>query len=936
MVNVKKISENIWEIPKEDGMLVPGRIFASDKLMKYIEKDKTLEQVKNVAHLRGILKYSMAMPDAHQGYGACVGGVAAFNLDEGIISPGAIGYDINCLTGDSKILTEFGTFKDIKDFENEFIEVETQDCLSLKKKMFLNKLTTINPESKNKENKEINFIISKVDSIFKLTTKSGFEIKSTKEHPFLTKNGMLELKDIEMNYEVAVNTFKGIDYKGRIDRNKAILAKLFGYILGDGYVNLSRNNTNIAFYGKEEDLKEIQKDITELGFNSRIISRERNHEINTKYGIKRFKAKNYELYCKSKKFALILKELGIIMGKKTNQEFLIPKWITKGEDYVKRLFLAGFFGAELSSPSTHTKTGFYSPILSQNKDLKLESNIRQFLLQITEMLNYFGVRVNKISKDKEVKSYRFRLIISAEEDNLLRLYTKIGFEYNKKRQMLADIASLYILKKKKVQKEREEIANKIKEYKSKGFKIKELLDLFSDKVNKRFVERHYYENCNQRINLDFISFSEFKEKKLKEYEMYGCIFDKVESIMDLNREETVYDFNMKDNHNFIANNIIVSNCGIRILQSNIKIDDFLKKRKELLDVLYKNIPSGVGGKAKIRIDKEMLKSVCEEGVDWCIKNGYATKEDKERTEEYGHIKDADFNEVSDRAIKRGMPQLGSLGAGNHFIEIQKVDRIFDENTAKIFGVDKDNILIMVHCGSRGFGHQIASDYIKIMEEKIGFKDLPDRELINAPFNSELGQKYYKAMCCAINYAFCNRQMITHWIRETFKEFFPDSELKLIYDVAHNSCKIEEHIVDGKKEKIGVMRKGATRAFGPGRKDLPKYYQETGQPIIIPGSMGTASYILVGTKKAEEISFATTAHGAGRVMSRHAALNQFRGEQIKKELNEKDIEVKSGSLKGLAEEGPKVYKDIDEVIEVSHQLGIGNKVVRVVPLAVMKG
>ena len=378
------------------------------------------------------------------------------------------------------------------------------------------------------------------------------------------------------------------------------------------------------------------------------------------------------------------------------------------------------------------------------------------------------------------------------------------------------------------------------------------------------------------------------------------------------------------------------NCGVRVLQSNIKVDDFLKKRTDILNALYKNIPSGVGGKAKIKLNREILKEVCETGVDWCIKNNYATKEDRERTEEYGSMKGADFKEVTERAIIRGMPQLGSLGAGNHFLEVQKVDEIFDEKIAKVFGIKKDDVLIMVHCGSRGFGHQIASDYIKIMEEKIGFEDLPDRELICAPFKSELGQKYYKAMCCAINYAFCNRQMITYWIRETFREFFPDSELKLIYDVAHNACKIEEHIIDGKKEKVGVMRKGATRAFGPGRKDLPEIYQETGQPILIPGSMGTASYILVGTKKAEEISFATTAHGSGRVMSRHAALRQFRGEQIKKELSEKNIEVKAGSWKGLAEEGPGVYKDIDEVIEVSHNLGIGNKVARVIPLGVIKG
>lgn len=304
----------------------------------------------------------------------------------------------------------------------------------------------------------------------------------------------------------------------------------------------------------------------------------------------------------------------------------------------------------------------------------------------------------------------------------------------------------------------------------------------------------------------------------------------------------------------------------------------------------------------------------------------------ERTEEYGHMKDADFKELSDRAIKRGMPQLGSLGAGNHFLEVQKIDNIYDENISKIFGIDKDNITIMIHCGSRGLGHQVASDYIKLMEEKIGFKDLPDRELINAPFKSELGQKYYKAMCCAVNYAFANRQMIMHWVRETFKQFFPDSELKLIYDVAHNIAKVEEH--DG--EKVIIHRKGATRSFGPGRKELPKVYQKTGQPVLIPGSMGTYSYLLVGTKEAEEISFGSTAHGAGRLMSRHSALKQFRGEAIKKELEDKDIEVKAGNWKSIAEEAPGVYKDVNEVVKVSHELGLGNLVVRLKPLMVLKG
>jgi len=378
------------------------------------------------------------------------------------------------------------------------------------------------------------------------------------------------------------------------------------------------------------------------------------------------------------------------------------------------------------------------------------------------------------------------------------------------------------------------------------------------------------------------------------------------------------------------------NCGVRVLATNITIEEFMKKRTQILNALYRNIPSGVGKGAKIRIDKKTLKEVSEQGVDWCVKNNYAFSEDKERTEESGFMKDADFSEVTEKAIQRGMPQLGSLGAGNHFLEVQKVDEIYDEKIAKIFGIEKDNVLVMIHCGSRGFGHQIASDYIRFMEEKIGFTGLPDRELINAPFHSDLGQKYYKAMCCAVNYAFCNRQMITHWTRETFKEFFSDSELNLIYDVAHNIAKVEEHNIDGKIEKVCIHRKGATRSFGPDRKEIPKVYRSYGQPVLIPGSMGTFSYILIGTETAEKVSFGSTAHGAGRVMSRFGAIKKLRVDDIRAELEKQNIEVRAGSWKSIAEEAPSAYKDVNEVVRVSHELGIGNLVARLKPLAVMKG
>lgn len=357
---------------------------------------------------------------------------------------------------------------------------------------------------------------------------------------------------------------------------------------------------------------------------------------------------------------------------------------------------------------------------------------------------------------------------------------------------------------------------------------------------------------------------------------------------------------------------------------------------QFLEEVFKNVPSGLGSKGRIKVTKDMLKEVLSKGTKWAVKNGYGVKTDISKTEENGCMPKANPNYVSDRALQRGMPQLGSLGSGNHFLEVQKIENIFDEKIAKAFGLDKNYVTVMIHCGSRGLGHQVASDYIKEMEKSFGFKGLPDRELINAPINSTLGKKYYGAMSAAVNYAFANRQMIMHWVRESFKNIFGEIKLDLVYDVAHNVAKFEKHKINGKLKEVCIHRKGATRSFGPGRSELPLVYQKTGQPVLIPGSMGTGSYVLVGTKKAEEVSFASTAHGAGRIMSRHAALKQFRGEQVKATLSTKNIEVKSKGWKGLAEEAPGVYKDIDEVVKISHEVGIGNRICKLFPLSVIKG
>jgi len=362
----------------------------------------------------------------------------------------------------------------------------------------------------------------------------------------------------------------------------------------------------------------------------------------------------------------------------------------------------------------------------------------------------------------------------------------------------------------------------------------------------------------------------------------------------------------------------------------------MKKRHELIEALFVNVPSGVGRGGKTKVTKQVIMEVLEKGAQWAVGEGFGRKEDYACTEENGRMP-ADPHEVSERAISRGLPQLGSLGAGNHFLEIQKIDNVFDEKTAKAFGVDdKGNVTVMIHCGSRGLGHQVASDYIKEMEMKYGFEGLPDRELINAPINSELGRKYYKAMGAGANFAFANKQMITHWVREVFEKIYGSVDIDVVYDVCHNIAKMEKHKIDGSMKQVCVHRKGATRSFGPGRDEIPEVYRSVGQPVIIPGSMGTASYVLVGTKTAEEVSFGSTAHGAGRVSSRTKALHNIRGEHVKNELAKRGIEIKAVSWKTIAEEAPEVYKDIDEVVRVSHELGIGNLVVRLVPLSVMKG
>jgi len=384
------------------------------------------------------------------------------------------------------------------------------------------------------------------------------------------------------------------------------------------------------------------------------------------------------------------------------------------------------------------------------------------------------------------------------------------------------------------------------------------------------------------------------------------------------------------------------NCGIRMIKTNLTEDQVKPKIRELVSTLFKNVPCGVGSKGKLVLNDEQLNGVLTRGCKWAVENGYGTKEDLERMEENGCMEGGDPSKVSNDAKKRGKPQLGTLGAGNHFLEVQRIDKIYDEKVAKAFGIEKrGQVVIMLHCGSRGLGHQVASDYLKIHEKAVKKYGIwmPDSQLVCAPANSQEGQDYYKAMICAANYAFTNRLVMTHWVRESFEQVFgkkwQDMDMQTIYDVCHNICKLEQHEVDGEKRKLYVHRKGATRALPPGHELVPKVYQEVGQPVLIAGSMGTASYILVGTDKASE-TFYSTCHGAGRAMSRTQAIKSFWGSTIQKELEQKGIIAKATHPKVLSEEAPKAYKDIDEVIRSVDGAGISRPVARMTPLGVAKG
>lgn len=987
---LQKIDNCRFRIPKsyKSGMRVDGIIYADEKLLRDVREDKACEQVANVAFLPGIVNYSLAMPDIHWGYGFCIGGVAATDPDNGgVVSPAGVGYDINCLTGDAKVLYDLGYTVPIEDSESKW-RGELLTCMDF--------------SSQRKEHTPVARYLKmrSKEEVFELETFCGNKIKATADHPFWTQDGMAPLKRLKEGEKVALFPFEGVPYGEPQDlvlvseedievllrklrpggggngiqqiiaqlkkRNllplhltsKALpyLIKVLGYCWGDGSIYFTNKcGKGVTwFWGKSRDLEFIRKDIEEIGFTcSRVYRRRRAHKIQTRYDL--FEFSNLEESCKvvSSAFALLLVALGCPFGNKSEKAFSVPKWLFKAPLWQKRLFLASFFGAEMSSPKTFAEHSFnlYCPVLSQNKSEMLVGDGKKFLRDISLLLSQFGVRTHKISENPEyisksgIVKYRLRLILSGRSDDLINLYGRVGFEYNQERSFLANVVVHFLRYKKKVLSFRQHAQEQAVMLHSQGQGIDDIYNqLGSNFINRRFIERSVYEGrkTDPRVSSNALNFVEFLEAHTDGLGYSGMVWDEVVAIRRIDSPGQVYDFTVthKD-HNFVANNFVVSNCGVRLVRTNLRFDDIKDKIKDLTYALFSNIPSGLGSKGDIRVSAREEKELLEKGAKWAVEQGFGIADDLECTEENGAISGADPDAVSDRAYERGKAQSGTLGSGNHFIEVQVIEKIFAPEIAAQFNLEEGQICVMIHSGSRGLGYQVCDDYVKGMIKCLDKYDIavPDRQLACAPINSPEAKSYLGAMRCAANYAWANRQCLMHLTREVFEKFFKSSwqamEMFLIYDVAHNIAKFEKHIVDGKEKLLCVHRKGATRAFPPGHPDLPQRYQQTGQPVIIPGDMGRNSYLLVGTEQAAE-TFYSTCHGAGRVKSRTAATKAFNVGELLKDLESKGITVKASSRGTLAEEAPLAYKDVNDVVEVVHNAGISKRVCRMRPLGVIKG
>ncbi len=985
---LEQVNETCWRIPKsyKPGMRVDGLIFADERLLEQIKNDQAPDQVANVAFLPGIQHASLAMPDIHWGYGFCIGGVCATDPDEGgVISPGGVGYDINCLPADARVLHAHGYTCRIGDMARDWQTAQLA-CFDLGR---------AEPESTG----VFRWFGQKPRSpVLRLRTESGAELEATADHPFWTPEGMVATGRLQPGQVVAVAPFQGVPYQapsdevivseqdlraqwlrlGKTEEGNALnqsvaflrargllplrysspalpyLCKILGFVFGDGNLHFVHGNGKgvVLFFGDAANLEAIREDVRAVGLTpSRVYVRQRQHAIATPYQVCEFERREEWFKVVNSGLAVLLSCLGAPVGKKTQQSYGAPSWLEAAPLWHKRLFLAAFFGAEMSTPATITghDTAFGAPTIGMNKHPEHAASGRVFFESLSRWLQEFGVETQAILYEEPpsrgTTSGRWRLVLSPKIGSLLNLWTRVGYEYNRKRSARAALAIQYLKTKQRHLAERQETFGTIRALAAQGVARQEIVRQVADKVNQRFAERVLYSQGPKVVWVSqrFSTFREFCERVRvgPNSTMVWDTITSIEAVTDFEGE--VYDFTVHHpDHNFIANGFVVSNCGVRLIRSNLFYREVKPHLRTLVEELFRRIPTGVGKLGRYVFKPKELHQLLAEGSRYLIQHGLGSPTDIEFTEGKGRLDGADPDAVSDRALARGAEQCGTLGSGNHFLEVQVVDHVFDEEAAGVMGLEKDMICVMIHSGSRGLGYQVCDDALAMLRkapEKYGIA-IPDRQLACAPVDSPEGRHYIAAMRAAANFAWCNRQLLMHQAREVFQTVFgrPWQELhmSLVYDVCHNIAKFEEHTIDAKRKRVWVHRKGATRAFPPEHPEIPAQYRKIGQPVIIPGDMGRASWVLVGQPGSMEKTFGTTCHGAGRAMSRTAAVKEASGRRIDKELEARGIIARAQSHKGLAEEQPKAYKNVDDVVDVVDRAGLSRKVARMRPIGVIKG
>jgi len=974
---LQKLDQFRWVIPKsyKPAMRTEGLIFIDEAMVPQLRGDQAAEQVANVATMPGIVGRAMAMPDIHWGYGFPIGGVAAFDRNEGVISPGSIGFDVNCLDGAANVLTAHGYRMPMSEFESNWKETN---------------LACVNPHRKTTSTEIAAYMRFRASVAYRVRTSTGVEITATSEHPFLTPKGMVPLKEVGA-LPVAIYPFRGVDYEKPPDdvlvseadlarflsparlaqiipilraksllpltpQNRAFpyLLKIMGIVLGDGHASLRPRGPRLAIWGKKADLEEVRQDVSRLGFRpSRVYVRNRHHVIDNPSGRTAFDVEEASCRIGSLAFVALLHALGLPVGNKAKQDFVLPSWLFRVPLWQKRLFLAALFGAEMNTPATITGHAFNltAPTFSLAKREEFQESGRRVAEQIRRLVEDFGVRVYPVRHDvmripgSGNRSYRLRVQIPGDSENLIRLYSTINFEYHAEKRFLANAAAYYLTLKEMVLRHRLRSAEAAGNARKRGDSWEQILqELTGLYTSRSFLIHHIHGRGGKpRAWPPFPTFDEFLERLEGSAGVSGVVWDRIVSVEERPVDE-VYDFSVTNaHHNFIAEGFVVSNCGVRLVRTDLTESDVRPKLKELVDTCFVNVPSGVGEDGIVKVSRQELDRLTTEGVAWSVAKGYAWPHDPDHIEARGCLPDADPGKVSEKAKARGKNQVGSLGAGNHFVEIQKVDRIYDARAAVALGIDTPGqVCIMIHTGSRGFGHQIATDYIETCETVVKREGyvLPDRQLACAPVGAKEGQDYWAAMCAGANFAWNNRQLITHGTRNAFSKVFgrsaEDLGMDIVYDVCHNIGKFEEHVIEGKRQSVLVHRKGATRAFPPGHAETPAKYKEIGQPVLIPGDMGTYSFVLVGLPSAMDRSFGSSCHGAGRQMSRAAATRKYRASDVVKSLSDRGIYLHAASKAGIVEEAPGAYKNVEDVVRVAEGAGLTKIVARMVPLGVVKG